>query len=80
MERKTNIHQFTFHAVLEQASKIEKFALNEGGVLFDVKAKIKEKPELENVVMVHLTFYNCGVKVASRKMAEFILKALMHYK
>lgn len=75
MERKTNINQFTFLASKEQAAQLEEFCNGDGGIFFDVKLKLLPVQERPNYEKVHLTFYNCGHKVAARKMAEFILNS-----
>lgn len=76
MERKTDIHQFTFVATSEQSNKLQKFASLKGEALFDAKFKIVEDIEGSLYQKVSIKISNCGKNLAGRRLAEFILNAL----
>lgn len=75
MERKTDIHQFTFFATGEQSDTLQKFASIKGEALFDAKFKVLEVVEDSMYQKVSLRISNCGKNLAGRRLAEFILNA-----
>jgi hypothetical protein len=76
MERKTDIHQFTFIATSHQSDKLQKFASLKGEALFNAKFKILEDIEGSLYQKVSIKISNCGKNLATRRLAEFILNAL----
>jgi hypothetical protein len=76
MERKTDIHQFTFIATSQQSDKLQKFASLKGEALFDAKFKFLEDIEGSLYQKVSIKISNCGKNLAARRLAEFILNAL----
>jgi len=76
MDRKTNIHQFTFVCSSTQAKILQDFAVSKGETMYDCKFSIRENTEGSQYQKCHLKFFNCGTNLASRKLAEFLLTAL----
>jgi len=76
MDKKTDIHQFTFLANQEQTAKLSKFAILKGEVLYDAKLKVTENTENEVFSKISIKFSNCGKNIAGRRLAEFILNSM----
>jgi len=75
-ERKTDVHQFTFMATIDQCEMLKKFATIKGEALYDAKFKELEEVEGSMYVKCSIRISNCGRNLAGRRLAEFILNAI----